>query len=147
MIMMLCYLFCFVHAEMYSNDDGTIPATFNILYMIGWKPDPTQVGKIIICDVIKQNELELANIDFYIELIIAFNFLCILSFWASLKWLYLWNRLLNFYVIFNMIFSSRNVAYSTILQFEFDLIFFSKFRLILLDRITYSLWNKLNKTG
>lgn len=31
-----------IYKEMYSNDDGTIPATFNILYMIGWKPDPTQ---------------------------------------------------------------------------------------------------------
>ena len=33
-----------------------------------------------ICDVIKQNESELANIDFEIQPIIAFNFLCILLF-------------------------------------------------------------------
>ena len=33
-----------------------------------------------ICDVIKQNELELANVDFEIEPIIVFNFLCILLF-------------------------------------------------------------------
>ena len=27
---------------MYGNQDGTIPATFQIIYMIGWKPDPSQ---------------------------------------------------------------------------------------------------------
>ncbi|KAG9071369.1 NADH dehydrogenase [ubiquinone] 1 alpha subcomplex assembly factor 5 [Linnemannia hyalina] len=27
---------------MYGNEDGTVPATFQILYMIGWKPSPTQ---------------------------------------------------------------------------------------------------------
>ncbi|KAI8851851.1 S-adenosyl-L-methionine-dependent methyltransferase [Chytridium lagenaria] len=26
----------------YGNDDGTIPATFQIINMIGWKPDPSQ---------------------------------------------------------------------------------------------------------
>lgn len=26
-----------VYKEMYGNDDGTIPATFQIYYMIGWK--------------------------------------------------------------------------------------------------------------
>ena len=29
--------------DMYGDDDGTIPATFQILYMIGWKPDQSQV--------------------------------------------------------------------------------------------------------
>ena len=38
-----------------------------------------QMGNVI-CDVIKQNESELANIDFLIEPIIVFNFLCILLF-------------------------------------------------------------------
>ena len=33
-----------------------------------------------ICDVIKQNELELANIDFQIQQILLFNFLCIFCF-------------------------------------------------------------------
>lgn len=28
--------------EIYGNKDGTIPATFQILYMIGWRPDPSQ---------------------------------------------------------------------------------------------------------
>ena len=39
------------------------------------------VREMLVCtdnkyDVIKQNESELANIDLYIEPIIAFNFLC-----------------------------------------------------------------------
>ena len=50
-----------------------------------------------LCDVIKQNESELANVDFEIRLKIAFNFVCIVLFWASLKWLlYLWNHKINF---------------------------------------------------
>ncbi len=28
---------------MYGNEDGSIPANFQIIYMIAWKPDPTQV--------------------------------------------------------------------------------------------------------
>ncbi|XP_013783444.1 arginine-hydroxylase NDUFAF5, mitochondrial-like [Limulus polyphemus] len=31
-----------IYKEMYGNKDGTIPATFQILYLIGWKPDETQ---------------------------------------------------------------------------------------------------------
>ncbi|XP_076355286.1 arginine-hydroxylase NDUFAF5, mitochondrial isoform X2 [Tachypleus tridentatus] len=31
-----------IYKEMYGNSDGTIPATFQILYLIGWKPDETQ---------------------------------------------------------------------------------------------------------
>ncbi|KAF9435705.1 hypothetical protein BGZ76_005696 [Entomortierella beljakovae] len=31
-----------IYKEMYGNPDGSIPATFQILYMIGWKPAPTQ---------------------------------------------------------------------------------------------------------
>ena len=31
-------------SEMYGNDDEEgIPATFQIIYFIGWKPDPSQV--------------------------------------------------------------------------------------------------------
>eukprot|EP00041_Stephanoeca_diplocostata_P011505 m.190591 g.190591 ORF g.190591 m.190591 type:complete len:350 (+) comp18565_c0_seq2:339-1388(+) len=33
-----------VYKEMYGNDDGTVPATFQIIYLLGWKPDPSQVG-------------------------------------------------------------------------------------------------------
>ncbi|ODM99913.1 NADH dehydrogenase [ubiquinone] 1 alpha subcomplex assembly factor 5 [Orchesella cincta] len=32
----------FLSLEMYGNEDGTIPATFQIIYMIAWKPDPSQ---------------------------------------------------------------------------------------------------------
>ena len=28
---------------MYGNQDGSIPATYRVLYFIGWKPDPSQV--------------------------------------------------------------------------------------------------------
>ncbi|KAG0370313.1 hypothetical protein BGZ54_006889 [Gamsiella multidivaricata] len=31
-----------IYKEMYGNPDGTVPATFQILYMIGWKPSSTQ---------------------------------------------------------------------------------------------------------
>nr|KAJ3420437.1 hypothetical protein HK105_005672 [Polyrhizophydium stewartii] len=30
------------YKSVYGNEDGTIPATFQIIYMIGWKPDPSQ---------------------------------------------------------------------------------------------------------
>jgi len=31
-----------IYKEIYGNEDGSIPATFQILYMIGWKPSKTQ---------------------------------------------------------------------------------------------------------
>ncbi|KAI8831058.1 S-adenosyl-L-methionine-dependent methyltransferase [Chytriomyces cf. hyalinus JEL632] len=31
-----------IYKAVYGNPDGSIPATFQILYMIGWKPDPSQ---------------------------------------------------------------------------------------------------------
>ncbi|KAK9475908.1 hypothetical protein V1514DRAFT_349221 [Lipomyces japonicus] len=31
-----------VYKSMHANDDGSLPATFRIIYMIGWKPSPTQ---------------------------------------------------------------------------------------------------------
>ena len=30
--------------DMYGNKDGSIPASYRILYFIGWKPDPSQVS-------------------------------------------------------------------------------------------------------
>ncbi len=33
---------CVFIAEMYGNDKG-VPATFRIMYFIGWKPDKSQV--------------------------------------------------------------------------------------------------------
>jgi NADH dehydrogenase [ubiquinone] 1 alpha subcomplex assembly factor 5 len=31
-----------IYRELHGNEDGTIPATFRLIYMIGWKPSPTQ---------------------------------------------------------------------------------------------------------
>ncbi|KAH7909452.1 S-adenosyl-L-methionine-dependent methyltransferase [Hygrophoropsis aurantiaca] len=31
-----------IYKELHGNEDGSIPATFQIIYMIGWKPAPTQ---------------------------------------------------------------------------------------------------------
>ncbi|XP_033110885.1 arginine-hydroxylase NDUFAF5, mitochondrial-like [Anneissia japonica] len=31
-----------IYKEMYGNDDGTVPATFELYFMIGWKPDQSQ---------------------------------------------------------------------------------------------------------
>lgn len=31
-----------VYQDMYGNEDGTVPATFQVIYLLGWKPDPTQ---------------------------------------------------------------------------------------------------------
>ena len=30
--------------EMYGHQDGGVPATFQLLYFIGWKPDPSHKG-------------------------------------------------------------------------------------------------------
>lgn len=30
--------------ELYGNEDGSIPATFQLLYFIGWKPHPSQAS-------------------------------------------------------------------------------------------------------
>lgn len=31
-----------IYKEMYGDENGDIPATFQIIYMIGWKPHPSQ---------------------------------------------------------------------------------------------------------
>ncbi|CAF0995120.1 unnamed protein product [Didymodactylos carnosus] len=31
-----------IYKDMYGNNDGSIPATYRVLYFIGWKPDPSQ---------------------------------------------------------------------------------------------------------
>ncbi|KAI0082545.1 S-adenosyl-L-methionine-dependent methyltransferase [Panus rudis PR-1116 ss-1] len=31
-----------IYKELHGNEDGTIPATFQIIYLIGWKPAPNQ---------------------------------------------------------------------------------------------------------
>lgn len=33
---------------MYGNQDGSIPASYRVLYFIGWKPDPSQVSFIYL---------------------------------------------------------------------------------------------------
>jgi NADH dehydrogenase [ubiquinone] 1 alpha subcomplex assembly factor 5 len=50
-------------SEMYGNQDGTIPATFQIIYMIGWKPDPSQpkplergTGNVSMRDIYRLDE-------------------------------------------------------------------------------------------
>ncbi|XP_068209031.1 arginine-hydroxylase NDUFAF5, mitochondrial-like [Palaemon carinicauda] len=53
-----------IYQEMYGNKDG-IPATFQVIYMIGWKPDPSQVvsqadrgtGQVSLKDLHKLNEM------------------------------------------------------------------------------------------
>ncbi|MPC91844.1 NADH dehydrogenase [ubiquinone] 1 alpha subcomplex assembly factor 5 [Portunus trituberculatus] len=34
-----------IYQEMYGKEEG-VPATFQIIYMIGWKPDPKQVREL-----------------------------------------------------------------------------------------------------
>jgi hypothetical protein len=36
-------LFFNIYLDMYGNQDGSIPASYRVLYFIGWKPDPSQV--------------------------------------------------------------------------------------------------------
>ena len=55
---------------------------------------------IVNCDVIKQNQLEVGNIDFKIEPNKAENVFCFLLFLASFNCSYLWNQLTNFNVVF-----------------------------------------------
>jgi len=31
-----------IYRELHGNEDGSVPATFQVIYMIGWKPSPTQ---------------------------------------------------------------------------------------------------------
>ncbi|KAK4687799.1 NADH dehydrogenase [ubiquinone] 1 alpha subcomplex assembly factor 5, partial [Tremellales sp. Uapishka_1] len=31
-----------IYKELYGNEDGSVPATFSIIFMIGWKPGPNQ---------------------------------------------------------------------------------------------------------
>ncbi|KAF9464818.1 S-adenosyl-L-methionine-dependent methyltransferase [Collybia nuda] len=31
-----------IYKELHGNEDGSIPATFQVIYMIGWKPSPSQ---------------------------------------------------------------------------------------------------------
>ena len=35
-----------IYRELHGNQDGTLPATFRLIYMIGWKPGPTQAKPV-----------------------------------------------------------------------------------------------------
>jgi NADH dehydrogenase [ubiquinone] 1 alpha subcomplex assembly factor 5 len=48
-----------IYRELHGNDDGTIPATFRLIYMIGWKEGPNQAqplargsGQVNITDIL-----------------------------------------------------------------------------------------------
>ena len=56
--------------ELYSNEDGSVPATFQMIYFIGWKPDPSQPkalergsGNVSLKDIYRLDEIvqELGN--------------------------------------------------------------------------------------
>nr|CAG4649500.1 EOG090X09JT [Scapholeberis mucronata]SVE93739.1 EOG090X09JT [Scapholeberis mucronata] len=53
-----------IYKELYGNEDGSIPATFQIIYLIGWKPDPSQpkpldrgTGNISLKDIYRLDEV------------------------------------------------------------------------------------------
>ncbi|KAJ3357966.1 hypothetical protein HDU83_000023 [Entophlyctis luteolus] len=54
-----------IYQAVYGNSDGTIPATFQVLYMIGWKPHESQPkplkrgsGEISLKTLEKSNAIE-----------------------------------------------------------------------------------------
>ncbi|KAF2125894.1 S-adenosyl-L-methionine-dependent methyltransferase [Dothidotthia symphoricarpi CBS 119687] len=54
-----------IYRELHGNEDGTLPATFRLIYMIGWKPSPTQAkplergtGMFSIKDYLEKNKGE-----------------------------------------------------------------------------------------
>ena len=89
-----------------------------------------------ICDVIKQNESELANTVFKIQPNKADSFFCFLLFVQSFNCLYLWNQLSNLCGVFTKLkpkqYPNRKCQKTKIIFFDF--------RLILLDSITYFLF-------
>lgn len=51
-----------IYRELHGNEDGSLPATFRLIYMIGWKPSPTQAkplergtGMFSIKDYLEKN--------------------------------------------------------------------------------------------
>ena len=45
----ICFSLVRRRVDMYGNQDGSIPASYRVLYFIGWKPDPSQVRQTSIC--------------------------------------------------------------------------------------------------
>jgi NADH dehydrogenase [ubiquinone] 1 alpha subcomplex assembly factor 5 len=48
-----------IASELYGNEDGSVPATFQIIFFIGWKPSPNQPkpaergsGKVSLKDIL-----------------------------------------------------------------------------------------------
>ncbi|PBL02929.1 S-adenosyl-L-methionine-dependent methyltransferase [Armillaria gallica] len=35
-----------IYKELHGNEDGTVPATFQVIFMIGWKPDPSEAKPV-----------------------------------------------------------------------------------------------------
>ncbi|KAK0230411.1 S-adenosyl-L-methionine-dependent methyltransferase [Armillaria fumosa] len=35
-----------IYKELHGNEDRTVPATFQVIFMIGWKPDPSQAKSV-----------------------------------------------------------------------------------------------------
>uniref|UniRef100_A0A8C1MYE8 Arginine-hydroxylase NDUFAF5, mitochondrial n=1 Tax=Cyprinus carpio TaxID=7962 RepID=A0A8C1MYE8_CYPCA len=57
-----------IYKEMYGNEDGSVPATFQILYMIGWKPHESQAkpvkrgsANVSFADLSKMSKLQKTN--------------------------------------------------------------------------------------
>jgi len=57
-----------IYQQLHGNPDGSIPATFQIIYVIGWKPDPSQPkplargsGKTSLRDVLEDPLAELKS--------------------------------------------------------------------------------------
>jgi NADH dehydrogenase [ubiquinone] 1 alpha subcomplex assembly factor 5 len=54
-----------IYREFYGNEDGTIPATFRMIYMIGWKEGPNQAqplprgsGQVNMKDILGGGEVK-----------------------------------------------------------------------------------------
>jgi len=35
-----------IYKELHGNEDGTVPATFQVVHFIGWKPSPNQANPL-----------------------------------------------------------------------------------------------------
>ncbi|XP_058236402.1 arginine-hydroxylase NDUFAF5, mitochondrial [Hemibagrus wyckioides] len=64
-----------VYKEMYGNEDGSVPATFDILFMIGWKPHESQAkpakrgsATVSFADLSKISRTQTANKSGQIQL-------------------------------------------------------------------------------
>ena len=91
--------------------------------------------KWCICDLIKQNESELANTVFKIQPNKTCSFFCFLLFVQSFNCLYLWNQLTNLCGDFSKL-KPKQYPNRKCKKKKTKIIFFN-FRLVLLHGITY----------